>query len=366
MHRSVDKLLLISVILLVIFGFTVFISASLGLYAQEGARFTSVAFNQLFLGLFLGSVASFFVSRFHFRIWKKYSLYIFLFALFLTFLVFVPFFGFEHGGAKRWILLGPISFQPAELLKLASVLYFAAWLSNVKSKLGTIKNGLVPLVTFIIIIGVLLLKQPDTGTFVIIVASVGAMFLVAGARFRDILILGLVGVLAFGALVFARPYVMDRIVTFLNPAADPLGAGYQVQQSLIAIGSGGISGRGFGQSIQKFNFLPEPIGDSIFAVAAEEFGFVGSIILITLFLLFAVRGLIIASKAPDMFGRLLAVGIVIMIVIQSFMNIAAMLGVIPLSGLPLLFVSHGGTALLFTLIAVGILLNISKYQKKDI
>ena len=153
---------------------------------------------------------------------------------------------------------------------------------------------------------------------------------------------------------------MARITTFINPAADPLGAGYQIQQSLIAIGSGGIFGRGFGQSIQKFNYLPEPIGDSIFAVYGEEFGFVGCVLLILLLCFFALRGLKIAARAPDVFGGLLVVGIVILIMTQSFLNIAAMLGVLPLSGLPLIFVSHGGTALFFALATVGIVLNVSR------
>ena len=158
---------------------------------------------------------------------------------------------------------------------------------------------------------------------------------------------------------------MQRVTTFLNPAADPLGAGYQIQQSLIAIGSGEMFGRGFGQSIQKFSYLPEPIGDSIFAVAAEEFGFVGSVALVALFLLFTLRSLKIATRSPDMFGGLLATGIVILIVSGSFMNISSMLGVIPLSGLPLLFVSHGGSAMIFTLAQVGIIANVSKFRKSS-
>jgi cell division protein FtsW len=160
-----------------------------------------------------------------------------------------------------------------------------------------------------------------------------------------------------------RPYVMDRIMTFADPGRDPQGAGYQINQSLIAIGSGSMFGRGFGQSIQKFEYLPEPIGDSIFAVYGEEFGFAGTTLLVLLFAAFAFRGLRIATHAPDLFGMLLVVGIVTLVVAQAFLNIAAMLAVAPLSGLPLPFVSHGGTSLLVTLAAVGIVLNVSKYQK---
>jgi len=157
---------------------------------------------------------------------------------------------------------------------------------------------------------------------------------------------------------------MERVLTFLDPGRDPLGSSYQLQQSLIAVGSGEVAGRGFGQSIQKFEYLPEPTGDSIFAVAAEEFGFIGSTILVGLFLAFAYRGLHIARTAPTQFGGLLVLGLVILIVVQSFINIASMLGLFPLTGMPLLFVSQGGTALFFTLLEAGVILNVSKYRRK--
>jgi cell division protein FtsW len=215
-----------------------------------------------------------------------------------------------------------------------------------------------------LILGGLLIKQPDTDNFLMIVFSGMAIFLVSGGRWRYILILIITALISVGVLAMTRPYVMQRITTFLNPSENAQGSGYQIQQSLIAIGSGGMFGRGFGQSIQKFNFLPEPIGDSIFAVEAEEFGFIGACILIFLYVLFALRGLKIASKVPDLFGRLLVVGIVIMIVAQAFVNIGAMLGVLPLSGITLPFVSHGGTSLFITLLEVGIVLSISKSQKQ--
>ena len=185
----------------------------------------------------------------------------------------------------------------------------------------------------------------------------------AGARIRDLAIVGGLGMLAVSLLVYTRPYVKDRFLSFLDPTADPLGSGYQLQQSLIAVGAGEWIGRGFGQSIQKFNFLPEPIGDSIFSVFAEEFGFIGGVILIGLFLFFAYRGLTIASKQSALYGGLVCMGIVILITSQSFINIASLIGVMPLTGLPLLFISHGGTALMLALAEVGIVLNISKHIK---
>ena len=190
------------------------------------------------------------------------------------------------------------------------------------------------------------------------------MFLASGANWKHIW--GVLGVALAGlaTLAFTRPYVMDRILTFFQPAVDPQGTGYQIQQSLIAIGSGEFFGRGFGQSVQKFSFLPEPISDSIFSVFAEEFGFAGGALLITLFLLFALRGFIIAKNAPDAFSRLTVLGIVILITGQAFVNIGSMLNVFPLTGLPLPFVSHGGTALIVSCAAAGIVLTISRYSKK--
>ena len=224
-------------------------------------------------------------------------------------------------------------------------------------------RGTLPFIGIVALVGVILLNQPDTDNFMIMATAAVAMFIVAGGRWRD------VGVMFVGAIVllmivtFMRPYIMDRMTTFLNPESDPQGSGYQIKQSLIAVGSGGLTGRGFGQSIQKFEYLPEPIGDSIFAVYAEEFGFIGSLVLIILYISFTFRGFKIATKAPDMFGMLLVVGFMTIIATQAFLNIGAMVGVAPLSGLPLPFISHGGTALLTTLTMIGIVLNVSKYQK---
>jgi cell division protein FtsW len=363
-RRIIDRTFLITVIILVVVGFFIFASASLGLLARGGASFSSVAFSQLFLGMFLGSIALFVASNTHYKKLKQYSLYIFIASLLATLLVFIPGLGSSYNGATRWIEIFGLSFQPAEFLKIGFVIYFAAWLSGVRDKIHTLSYGVFPFIILLGLIGVPLLLQPDTGTFLVIALAGTAMFIAAGAYFRDLLVLGLAGVLGAAGLILARPYLMERILAFIDPSRDPLGTSYQIQQSLIAIGSGGIFGRGFGQSIQKFNYLPEPIGDSIFAVLAEEFGFIGGFLLIFLFLFFAWRGLRIAGRAPDHFGGLLVLGIVILIVAQSFINMASMLGVFPLTGLPLLFVSHGGSALFFTLLSVGVVLNVSKYARK--
>jgi cell division protein FtsW len=363
MQRKIDRPFLITVIILVVAGFFIFTSASLGLLAREGARFSSVAFSQFFLGIFLGTIALYGTSKIKYTFWRKYAFYIFVASVFATLLVFIPGLGKEFSGAQRWLDFGIITFQPAEFLKIGFIIYFAAWLTNVKDKVHTIGHGIIPFIILLSIAGATLLSQPDTGTFLVIFATGLAMFIAAGARWRDIFALAVIAGVGLSILAYIQPYVKERILTFINPASDTLGAGWQIKQSLIAIGSGEIFGRGFGQSVQKFQYLPEPIGDSIFAVAAEEFGFIGSIIIITLFLFLAFRGLKIAVKAPDNFSGLLVVGIVILIVSQSFINIGSMLGVMPLTGLPLLFISHGGSALLFALAEIGIVLNISKFRK---
>jgi cell division protein FtsW len=343
-----------------------FISASLGLLDGNGASFSSVAFSQLVFGIVGGSCAMFITSQIHYRHWRKYAFYIFVACLLLTLLVFVPNIGFTHGGASRWIQLGGFTLQPAEILKIGFIIYMATFLSGVKKNIHSYTHGVLPFMAITGVVGVILLKQPDTDTFILMGIAAVAMFFTAGARIRDLAFVALTAVILVLILALFRPYVMDRFTTFFDPTADEQGSGYQIKQALIAVGSGGLAGRGFGQSVQKFNFLPEPIGDSIFAVYSEEFGFIGSTFLIGLFAAFTFRGYRIASHAPDLFGMLLVVGFMTLIVVQAFLNIAAMISVAPLMGLPLPFISHGGTALLTTLAATGIVLNVSRYQKRNL
>ena len=348
---------------LVVFGLLIFTSAALGLLARGGATFTSVAVNQLLLGLVCGSVALWALSRMDYKKWHLYTPYFFAFALILTALTFVPGIGLELKGAARWLQLGPITFQPVELLKLAVVGFLAAVLASNIKRVDTLRGGVLPLALIVGAAAVLLLLQPDTdGAAIIVLASLGMLFAAGGKRWHILLIV-LVGVIAVAGAAYQRPYLMDRFTTFLHPGEDTRGAGYQINQSLIAVGSGQWSGKGFGQSIEKFAFLPEPIGDSIFAVAAEEFGFLGSTMLVLLYAAVALLGLRIAARAPDAFGGLLVVGLVLLIIGQSFMNIASTIGLIPLSGLPLIFVSHGGTALAISLAEIGIILSVSRRMK---
>jgi cell division protein FtsW len=363
MRRSVDAPFLLVVCGLVIFGLLIFTSAALGLLARDGASFTSVAVSQLLLGFVCGGVALVVLSRIDYRVLRPYTPYFFAGALLLTLLTFVPHIGLSLKGASRWLALGPVSFQPEELLKLATVLLLASVYAANFKKVGTLLWGLGPL----LLVGggsaLVLLLQPDTAGAMILCAACALMLFAAGGRVWHLVALVVLGVAAIGAAAMVYPHVRDRIETYLDRSADPQGSGYQIEQSLIAVGSGQFSGRGFGQSVEKFSYLPEPIGDSIFAVAGEEFGFVGSSALVLLYLVFGVLALRIAARAPDPFGGLLVVGLASIIVGQSLLNIASSLGLVPLIGVPLIFVSHGGSALALSLAEVGVLLSVSRRMK---
>lgn len=359
---SIDKVFFGTTIVLVVIGLLMFGSASLSVLLREQGTFYSILVNQLLYAI-VGLIIAYCIGNFlDYRLLRKYALTLFIGSLVLTLCVFLPVIGFSHGGAHRWINLGFTTFQPGELLKLSGVIYFAAWLSMYRSKIHTFTYGLIPLLCVTGISGIVFLLEPDTDTFVSLVLACVGMYVVAGCRWRDIGILTLLGTGLIGVLALVRPYIRARLIDFFvhTNGGDLLGQSYQVNQSLIAIGSGQFWGRGFGQSIQKFGFLPESISDSIFAVIGEETGFVGASFLILIFILLALRGLKIANKSTDAFGGLLTFGIVILILSQAFMNIGAMLGLMPLSGLALTFISHGGTALLMALIEVGIILSVSK------
>jgi cell division protein FtsW len=347
-------------------GLLFFVSASLGILARSETKFYGVLFNQIIFGFLGGFFALWLCTRISYMFWRRYAFYIFLTALALTVAVFIPGFGFEHGGARRWLSIGPLSFQPAELLKIAFVIYFSAWMAWTRKRQEDLKFRILPLIVLLGIVGLALLRQPDTKSLILIIAAACGMLFTSGVSWKKVIGIILGGIAAIVILAFVRPYVMERIKTFIDPASDPRGASYQLQQSLIAIGSGGTFGRGLGQSVQKFNYLPEPQGDSIFAVIGEEFGFVGTVMLLVLYMFFAIRGFKIALRAPDTFSRYLVVGLITLLTAQSFLNIASLVGLFPLTGVPLVFISHGGTSLMIALAAVGIILNVSRYQTKPV
>jgi len=344
-------------------GLAIFSSATLGLLARENSTISQDLLVQAGLGLGAGFLALAFAALIPLARVKQAAPYLYGGALFLTALVFIPGIGYASGGATRWINLGFTTMQPAELLKIGFVLAFAWWLAPRARQLANPRKGLLPFLAMAGPAALLLLAQPNTSTTLLILATGAVMYFAAGAPWRDFGILAIIAIVALLAIVAVRPYTLHRIQTFFDPSADALGKGYQIQQSLIAVGSGGVTGRGFGQSVAKFNYLPEPDGDSIFAVFAEETGFIGAALLVTFFVGLAARGIVIAGKAKDLYGGLVALGLSFLIICQAFINISAMLGIIPLTGLPLPFISHGGTALLAVLLSCGLILNVARGGK---
>src|SRR3989344_1615364 len=317
-RAAVDKPLALLILVLLVGGCMIFASAAFGLLARGATNMSSVVFSHLVLGVGLGAIALMTGAAVDYHRWRRFAPYIYALAIIATLAVFIPQIGFGHGGARRWILLAGFSFQPSELLKIASILLAASYFAAIKTKASSFMYGFGGFAALLALPALALVLQPDIGTLGIICISVLAIFFAAGASWK------------------------------------------QIKQSLIAVGSGGVFGRGFGQGIQKFTYLPEPMGDSIFAVAAEELGFVGSVFIVALFLAFALRGYSIAARAPDLFGSLLAVGISTYLVIEAFINIASMLGVAPVTGIPLTFISQGGSAMLASLGSAGLLLSISR------
>jgi cell division protein FtsW len=356
-----QKKILWTTLILVAFGLIALSSAGI---IDGQKRFGSPYYyiqHQLLFAVLPGLVLAFGLSKIHYKWWRKLSLPILFGSLVLMILVFVPGLGLKLNNAQSWIHIGGQTLQPAEFLKLALVIYFAAWFGGRDERVRNWSYGIIPFFIVMGFVGLLLMLQPDLGTLLIIVAIALGVYLIAGVRWKDLALMILIGGLAFGSMIVVAPYRLDRIKVFLNPSFDPRGASYQVNQSMIAIGSGGVFGVGFGKSTQKLGgFLPEPVGDSIFAVIAEELGLLGAGVLIALFLTLTVFLTQIARHTHDQFAKLYVMGIGTWIMSQAFINIAAVSGVGPLTGLPLPFVSYGGTAMISLLMGMGIVLNIAK------
>ncbi len=358
-----DKTLIVILFCILGMGLLILASASTEVSREHYGKPYYYFFHQLFYGVGVGLLCCFIVSKTNYRFWKKWALAILFIAISCLILIFIPNLGFGYGGAKRWIDLKIFTFQPSEVLKLGLIIYLAAWLEKKGSEIKTFSYSALPFLLMLTAIGVLIIAQPDIGTLVVIAAIAIAVFFLAGARFMHVLSIGLAGIAALFVLIKLAPYRMNRLLAFLNPEIDPLGIGYQIRQALLAVGSGGLFGLGWGHSRQKYNYLPSPASDSVFAITAEELGFVGATILIMLFLGLAVRGLRIAKNSPDKFAGLTAAGITFWIIIQAFVNVGAIVGLIPLTGITLPFISYGASSMIMSLIGMGILINISKYTK---
>ncbi len=351
---KVDRQLFSLTIILTVLGLIAVADASAPLAIKNYGDKFYFAKQQFFWAL-AGLISMFVATKIHYLYWSKIGSIMFFGSIVGLFLVFIPGLGINVLGASRWINLGPYSFQPSELIKLSLSIYLA----KVYSKGMPVSAYFLP----VVVIAGLVMLQPDLGTTSIIVGLAMVQIFASGINIFKFAGAGIIGGIAALILILTSSYRRERLMTFLKVSHDPLDEGYHIRQILLALGSGGFWGVGLGQSRQKFLFLPETATDSIFAVIAEEIGFLGSTLFILLFIAFVVKGIKIASKSPDKFSFMLATGITAWIGVQVFLNIASMVALVPLTGIPLPFVSYGGSSLVLTLIGVGILLNISKYAK---
>jgi cell division protein FtsW len=285
-------------------------------------------------------------------------------AVVLMVAVLLPHFGVEVNGARRWLRLGPLQMQPAELAKIAVIIFMALWLERHRDRLTSLEDGVVPFLALLGFVTFLVILERDLGTTLIVAGILLSQFLVAGGRKRHVLLLALIVGICFYMFIRMEPYRLHRILAFIDPWSDPLNTGFQAIQSVVALGSGGLTGLGLGQSIQKYQWLPFAHTDFIFAIVGEETGLIGTTAVLALFSLFAYRGYRVALKAPDAFGSLLACGVTTWIAFQALINIAAVTVTLPTTGIPLPFISYGGSALAINLLAVGILINVSTQTEK--
>jgi cell division protein FtsW len=359
-----DKGLVAIIFIIIIFGLISLSSAS-SVVAYEKFGDAYYYFKHQMFGLIVGLAAFIFFARTNYHIWKKYAFGFLLVSIVLLLLVFIPGLKGEWGTSRSWINVFGYSLQPAELVKLSFLLYLAAWLEARKGELHDFHQGIGPFVVLLGVISGLMLLQPDIGTLSIIAVTSLIVYAVGGGSLKHIAVILIAGALCFFVLIQARPYQMNRIKCMLDPTFSTNDVCYQINQSLIAVGSGGIFGRGLGESRQKFMYLPEVSGDSIFAIIAEETGLVISALLVLCFGYLFYRGYVIAKNAPDDFAKILAIGIVSWLVIQALVNIGGIIAIIPMTGVPLPMISYGGSAILAALSALGILVNISKHTSYD-
>jgi len=315
----------------------------------------------LFAGV--GIIAMYFIMNIPYSIWKKYATIILSICFILLIIVKIPGIGIVRGGAQSWIGVGSFSIQPSEFMKLGLIIFLAAYLSDHQKHITSFKKGFFPSLLLVFVAFGLIMLQPDLGTGVVLVLTCCMLIFVAGARISHFIGLSFLGIVGFTFLILSAPYRIKRITAFLNPWDDPLGDGFQIIQSLYAIGPGGLMGVGLGNSLQKYFYLPEPQTDFIFSILGEELGFIGGTATIFIFGLLLWRGVKIALSAPDQFGSFVALGIVAMLTIQVMINISVVIGLIPVTGITLPFLSYGGSSLTLTLCSVGILLNISRYSR---
>ncbi|NQT95134.1 MAG: putative lipid II flippase FtsW [Candidatus Omnitrophica bacterium] len=361
MRETRIRLFIVTVILVVVG--TIMIYSASSVFAYEKYGDSAYFLKRHVLYLFIGFVLAASCMSVDYTKFRRYIKPVLLLSMLLLVTVFIPGLSRAAGGARRWIAFGPVSFQPSEIAKMALVFYAADVLSRKQSEISDFIYGFLPLMTVLGIAVFLILLEPDLGTAMALAAMIIIMAFVAGVNMKQIGLITLPGVLAVIGLIAMKPYRIKRITAFLNPWADPRGTGFQIIQSFIALGSGGLFGVGLAHSKQKLFYLPEAHTDFIFSIIGEELGLVGTLGVVVLFGAFIYLGFRIAYSARDLFGQFLAFGLVTMIALQAIINIAAVTGSVPTKGLPLPFISYGGTSLVYSMVSVGLLLNIARHRK---
>ena len=356
-----NYLLFISVIIVCLFGILMIYSSS---YIWAEYKFNNpykYVINQS-LFFIIGIILMYLVSRYNYQNYYNKVNIIITICLILLILVLIPGIGSVRNGSRSWFGIGSFGIQPSELVKLGLIIFTSKYLVKNNKDIKTIK-GILPILCLLLLVFGLIMLQPDFGTGIIVIMSIVGLLFVGGVNFKFFLRIGILGIIGIVTLILIAPYRLKRILSFLNPWSDPLGSGFQIIQSLYAIGPGGLFGLGLGNSIQKHFYLPEPQTDFIFSIISEELGILGIIIVITLFLLIIISGFKTSYRSKDLFGKFLAFGITFQIGFQAIMNLMVVVGLIPVTGVTLPFLSYGGSSLMITLLEIGIVLNISRYQK---
>lgn len=362
MQKKIDKILFFTSIILSLFGIVMIYSAS-SIWAEYkfNDAFHYLKYQSIFF--IVGIIIMLIISKIDYKVYYEKSNLILSICLILLVLVIIPGIGSIRNGSRSWFGIGPFGIQPSEAAKLGLIIFTSKYLSKSNKFLKSYKQGVFPILGITLLIFFLIMLQPDLGTGVILVMSIISLLFIAGVNMKFFLGIGILGIIGITILIIIAPYRMDRITSFINPWEDALGTGFQIIQSLYAIGPGGLLGTGFLNSVQKHFYLPEPQTDFIFSIIAEEFGVAGAFIVTGLFSIILWRGIKIALNSKDLFSKYLSFGMIFQIIFQTLMNLMVVIGMIPVTGVTLPFLSYGGSSLLITMSSIGILLNISKYQK---
>lgn len=365
MRKKFDLFLFCSVIILMLFGVIMIYSAS-SIWAEYKFNDSFYYVKRQLIFAIIGIFLSIVVSKIDYQLYHQKSNLILIICFILLILVAIPGVGSIRNGSRSWFGIGSFGIQPSEAAKLGMIIFTSKYLTNSTKFLKSYKQGVFPILGILFLMFGLIMLQPDLGTGVILVISIISLLFIAGVNMKFFIGGGILGIIGVIILIIIAPYRMDRITSFVDPWKDPLGTGFQIIQSLYAIGPGGLLGTGFLNSIQKHFYLPEPQTDFIFSIIAEEFGIIGTIFVVGMFSLIIYRGLKIALKSNDRFAKYLAFGMTFQLAFQTLMNLMVVIGMIPVTGVTLPFLSYGGSSLLITMCSIGILLNISRQETKKV